>query len=365
LREYKETSLETEVQTTFYQISEALGKVTFPKIKRYPTVVLLRDFLEGDAIYHPVLGKYKFKKFLHENDIPIIARMTQDIAETFAPTQEMPKIAIILYRDDTKKDLDKEFVKLRKLIPSREYAFILSDLKTENEKNIAQLLSIQREDFPTLMIVKQEGSNLNRYIYRGQLEKNKMFTFFNDWKAGKILRTLKSDPEPEYSANQTIRNLVGKNFKREVFDNDLDVIVMFFSPTCPHCLELRPKYYNLANKYKNVKFNVFDATANEVEGINVDGYPMIMIYPSGKKDNPITKMGPNEEDIVSLLKEHCTLPLGEVVEPKKEEEKPKTEEAKQEDKPKTEEVKQEEKPKTEEVKEEEKPKVSETSKKDL
>jgi len=336
LREFKEAAMETDIQSYFYYTSEALGKAMFPEIKTVPSVIILRDYPEGNVVYEPIFGKYRFRKFLHEHDIPIIARMTPDVAETFISPGDWEKIGIILYRDDTKKELDKEFVKLRRLIPSREFAFVLSDLKTDSERQVAQYLGIQREDFPTLIIVKPENRLLNRYMYRGQLEKNKMFAFFNDWKAGKIPKTLKSEPEPERAANTKLYSVVGKTFKREVIDNDVDTMIMFYSPTCPHCIKLKPIYFELSKKYTKIKWCVIDATANEVEGVFIDGYPTVFLYPAGKKDAPLKTEDNSEEYLIKFIKEHSTFPIED---PKPEEPASKPEEKKPEEK------KTEEKPK--------------------
>ena len=50
-----------------------------------------------------------------------------------------------------------------------------------------------------------------------------------------------------------------------------------------------------------------DATANEVEGINVGSYPTFKWYPAYKKHNAIEVTGlTNEDSIIDYVKKHLT-----------------------------------------------------------
>jgi len=82
--------------------------------------------------------------------------------------------------------------------------------------------------------------------------------------------------------------LVGKNFKDVVYDESKDVIVEFYAPWCGHCKTLAPIYEKFAEKVKsnpNLIVAKIDATANEVEGISIEGFPTIKFFPAGNKTN--------------------------------------------------------------------------------
>ncbi len=50
-----------------------------------------------------------------------------------------------------------------------------------------------------------------------------------------------------------------------------------------------------------------DATANEVEGVNVQGFPTIKFYPSNNKNEPLDFEGDRtEEGIIDFLKSYTT-----------------------------------------------------------
>lgn len=90
-------------------------------------------------------------------------------------------------------------------------------------------------------------------------------------------------------------------------DNEKDVLVEYYAPWCGHCKKLAPIWDELASDLKDVSNLViakFDATANEVEGLEIRGYPTLKFYPAGSKSNPIDYDGERAlDDIKNWLKE--------------------------------------------------------------
>jgi len=86
-------------------------------------------------------------------------------------------------------------------------------------------------------------------------------------------------------------------------NNDDDVFVKYSAPWCGHCQKLAPIWDDLAADLKNVKNLViakFDATANEVEGVDIRGYPTLKWYPKGGKAAPVDYEG--ERDVEGFKK---------------------------------------------------------------
>lgn len=64
-------------------------------------------------------------------------------------------------------------------------------------------------------------------------------------------------------------------------DKTKDVFMKYYAPWCGHCQELAPKWEKLAEAFKdhpNVIIAKYDATANENEGVDVQGFPMLKFY---------------------------------------------------------------------------------------
>lgn len=120
--------------------------------------------------------------------------------------------------------------------------------------------------------------------------------FINDFQSNKLVPFLKSEEVPPETSDP-LKIIVGKNFQQVVLDSDKDVFVKYYAPWCGHCKKLAPIWEELAAEFKDVSDLVigkFDATANEVDGLEIRGYPTLKFYPKGAKSNPVDYDGGRE-----------------------------------------------------------------------
>ena len=113
-------------------------------------------------------------------------------------------------------------------------------------------------------------------------------SFLHDFKAKALKPFLKSQEVPEQ--NEPVVVVVGKSFNDVVMDDNKDVLIEFYAPWCGHCKKLAPIWDEVAAKLKDVPNLViakFDSTANEVDGLEIRGYPTLKFYPKGGKQNPL------------------------------------------------------------------------------
>jgi protein disulfide isomerase len=108
--------------------------------------------------------------------------------------------------------------------------------------------------------------------------------FVEEYKSGALRPHLKSEAEPETQGPVT--TLVGTNYDRIVNDPTKDVLVKYYAPWCGHCKSLAPIWEDLGSHVDAINDLViakFDATANEVAGVSVKGYPTLIFYPKDNK----------------------------------------------------------------------------------
>lgn len=120
-----------------------------------------------------------------------------------------------------------------------------------------------------------------------------------------------SEVRPEDEFTGSVRNVVATTFDDIVRDTTKDVLVNFFAPWCGHCQRFKGDLQEIARSLKHVPTLVIaqmDATRNQVNGVNVRGYPTVMLYPAGsRKSRPL--MYPNKrstEAIKAWLHSECT-----------------------------------------------------------
>jgi len=87
-------------------------------------------------------------------------------------------------------------------------------------------------------------------------------------------------------------------------------LIEFYAPWCGHCKNLSPVLEKAAkrlSKVPNLIIAKMDATANEVDGINIQSYPTLKWYPAWKKHAPVdAKFDHKEDDIVEWVQDHLT-----------------------------------------------------------
>jgi len=117
--------------------------------------------------------------------------------------------------------------------------------------------------------------------------------------------------DPPATNDEPVKIIVGTTFNDLVINNDKDVLVEFYAPWCGHCKTLEPKYTAAAEAVAgntNVVLAKCDATANEVPGVAVQGFPTLKFWPGNAKSSPPLDFEGNREteDIVAYLKSHAT-----------------------------------------------------------
>jgi len=134
-----------------------------------------------------------------------------------------------------------------------------------------------------------------------------MRDFLGQFREGKLEPHLKSEPIPEEQGALTV--LVGKNWEQVVKDETKDVLVKYYAPWCGHCKKLAPIWDELAEEVKDIEdllIAKFDATANEVAGLSIKGYPTLKYYPKDNKAGVDYSGGRELNDFKNFLSENSS-----------------------------------------------------------
>lgn len=179
------------------------------------------------------------------------------------------------------KEKENYYNILKKIQPKNEdLKFIYLSNNSKSEKNFIEAFQI--DSFPSLLILdgtKEEG--LKKYeIHEKNLNEKIINDFIDKFRQNKLEPFYKSEPIPQKNDGNVFK-IVGKNFEKEVLNSNKDVLIKFYAPWCGHCKKLAPIYEQLAIKYKdnsNLLIGEIDATANEIPGVHISGYPTIKFW---------------------------------------------------------------------------------------
>jgi len=161
--------------------------------------------------------------------------------------------------------------------------FVLVDCDVEDNKRVMEFFGITEENCPDMRVINME-KNMAKYAPEAaDLTTAGITGFVNGVLDGTIKRHLKSEEVPDNSDN-AVKVVVGKNFDELVMDPTKNVFVEFYAPWCGHCKSLAPVWEELGEKYKdhpNIVIAKSDATANEFETVEVQGFPTLKFFPAG------------------------------------------------------------------------------------
>eukprot|EP01017_Pseudomicrothorax_dubius_P035105 TRINITY_DN4878_c0_g5_i1.p1 TRINITY_DN4878_c0_g5~~TRINITY_DN4878_c0_g5_i1.p1 ORF type:complete len:485 (-),score=132.86 TRINITY_DN4878_c0_g5_i1:42-1496(-) len=273
-----------------------------------PRVVLFKKFDEGRADFTGPLETEDLRNFLDINEVPIVQPFTtKTVKKIFSNNNP----ALILFREDDTASKNAEAA-LRQAAEriQRKIIISVSGVRDPLGKHLADYVTIAEADIPTIRIIDPAHEELHKFILEGDINANSIVKFYEDW-ASKLLKPHYRSEEIPETNNEPVKVVVGKSFKDFVMDERRDVLVEFYAPWCNHCKRLAPTYEAVAKRVSHIQNLVIakiDASANEIEGQRVAGFPTIKFYPANNKLNPIDFKGERtEEGFVKFLKEHMTV----------------------------------------------------------
>lgn len=201
----------------------------------------------------------------------------------------------IVFFSDSEHAFEKEFTALAQADAgnAKPVHFFTSKVTSGLGQRLADYIGVAASSAPAVWIIHPANRDLSKFQHSGDLTQASVAAFLASWRSGSLDRHYKSEEIPEKN-DEPVKVVVGKNFQDLVINNDKYVLLEFYAPWCGHCKSLAPIYDELAKQHAaNDKLVIAkcDATANEIPGVNVSGFPTLKFYIPGKKDAPIDFSG--------------------------------------------------------------------------
>ncbi|KAH9880152.1 hypothetical protein J1614_002178 [Plenodomus biglobosus] len=270
-----------------------------------PGLVLYKSFDDGKDVFTEKFDADAIRNFAKLASTPLIGEVGPEtyseymaaglpLAYIFAETQEE--------RDEFAKELKPLALKHK-----GEINFATIDAKNFGQH--AGNLNLEIGKWPAFAIQRTDKNEKFPYSQDKKITEKDIGSFVDDFIAGKVEPSIKSEPIPETN-DGPVKVIVAHSYKDIVLDNDKDVLVEFYAPWCGHCKALAPKYEELGQLYASDEFSKLvtvakvDATANDVPD-EIQGFPTIKLFAAGKKDSPIDYSGSRTiEDLVQFISEN-------------------------------------------------------------
>merc|ERR1719263_705461 len=148
-------------------------------------------------------------------------------------------------------------------------------------------VGVEEHMLPQARLIQDAGGPMKKYKHEGPISAESLQAFVADFQAGKLPLDLKSEPVPTQTG--PVLEVVGSTFKSQVLEQAKDVLVLFLAPWCGHCKKLAPVWKDLAAKLAartSIVVAQIDATANDIEGEDITGFPTIKLYKQDAKASP-------------------------------------------------------------------------------
>ncbi|RYP78805.1 hypothetical protein DL770_006814 [Monosporascus sp. CRB-9-2] len=270
-----------------------------------PAIVLYKQFDEGKAIFTDKFEDEAIKSFVKVASTPLIGEVGPDTYSSYM-SAGIPLAYIFSETAEERKELGDALKPLAEKYKGK-INFATIDAKAFGAH--AGNLNLPTDKFPSFAIQETVKNQKFPFDVEKEITLEAITSFVEDFDAGKIEPSVKSEPIPE-TQEGPVTVVVGKSYDDIVLDDSKDVLIEFYAPWCGHCKALAPKYETLASLYgesewkDKVVIAKIDATANDVPD-EIQGFPTIKLYPAGAKSQPVDYSGSRTvEDLIKFVKEN-------------------------------------------------------------
>ncbi len=251
------------------------------------------DESKGDAI-----------RFIKKHSIPNVIRMGDEAHRTglnrgFAYS----KLHVLTFYDKDENDYDKLVAELEPAADKHSPDYIFVTIEKANEK-VREMFSIT--EYPSTVLVDMRDGAMHQYHMHNTVSSDNIFDHVSKFGNGDLVKSSKSEAIPKIQLTDKPFKLVKDEFIEVIKNNN--VFVKFYAPWCSHCKTLSPVWDELALKMIDSEVIVakFDATANDIPGETIKGFPTLRYYKKGV-ETPIDYSGGRDlSSMVAFLEEQST-----------------------------------------------------------
>jgi len=270
------------------------------------SVLVLKTFDEKEATFSDSLTKENLLTFVRRATTPLVTEFNQENAAKIFSSDIVKHFLLLSSKGDKEHESRIKDLTIVSKKNRERMIFVHLDCSDAEHENVLEFFGITKEQCPTYVIFEMETSA--KYLQTEDkfqdLSVSAMGGFINDYFDGTLSKNVKSAELPDDWNTTPVKTLVATNFNEVVMDKTKDVFVEFYAPWCGHCKALAPTWDALGEKYKDSNDLIIakiDGTENEVDGVEIDGFPTIKMYKK-ETNEEIDYTGKRDmEDLVKFI----------------------------------------------------------------
>ena len=263
--------------------------------------ILLYKPYDDKIQYLNDINEDNLKIFIENNSHPFII----DIKNGIDKINE--KKPVLIYLRENSNNLYDNIIKNNSIKYHKKLFFLISDIKGNFESILINKFNFSIDDLKNNYKIFITENNTN-YFYNQTNSNNKinknltelsLSNFISNYMIFNYTSGLMSAEIP-LNQDNIIYQLVEKNFKKEVLENDLDVLVKFYKTTCKYCMQIKNDYENTAKFFEKFKDKIriaeFNLLYNDIKYIRIKSWPTIYLFRKGEKGIPLKFEGTRNKD---------------------------------------------------------------------
>ncbi|KAF5390557.1 hypothetical protein D9757_002756 [Collybiopsis confluens] len=284
-----------------------------------PAVVVYRSYDEPRVAYpYPIADAQvsDFDEWLTDLSIPVIDEVSSDNYAVYAQSLKPLAYVFLDPSAETKEEVIAAVRPVAQEFRSKVNFVWIDAIKFGDH---AKALNLQEPKWPSFVIQDLEKQLKYPLSQDKEVTTDAIKSWTKAFVNGELEPELKSQPIPE-SQDESVYNLVGKEFEQVVFDDSKDVFVEFYASWCGHCKRLKPTWDLLADKYAPVKDKLVVAKMEAQENdlppsvpFRIAGFPTLKFKPAGSRDFVDYEGDRSLESLIAFVEDNAKNSLVAVV----------------------------------------------------